>query len=186
MRFTDEVLATRTATPHETLRWFAIKTHSRAEQKAVDWLEGRGIECYVAMKFVKEQKRIFKRPAVAGLVFVRTTAEQLFEEQRRYGADKMFIYFERPTNHPQEISDCQMIPFILLTATSNESLEYIDSEVVEAKSGDMVRVTDGPFRGAVGKVIRIKGDRRLVVNIEGVTAVVTHHLPSSMIEKIEE
>lgn len=186
MRFTDEVLTTRTATPHETLRWFAIKTHNRAEQKAIDWLEGRGIECYIAMKFVKEQKRIIKRPAVAGLVFVRTTAEQLLEEQKRYGTDKMFIYFERPTNHPQEISDSQMIPFILLTANEGDALEYIDSEVVEAKRGDMVRVTAGPFRGAIGKIIRIKGDRRLVVNIEGVTAVATHHLPSSMIEKIEE
>lgn len=185
MRFTDEVLASRTATPHESLRWFAIKTHNRAEQKVVDWFEERGMECYVAMKSTKEQNRVIRRPAVAGLVFVRTTARELLEEQRKYGTDKMFIYFERPTNHPQEISDSQMIPFILLTASGSESLEYIDSEIVEAKRGDKVRVTGGPFRGAVGKIIRIKGDRRLVVNIEGVTAVVTHHLPSNLIERLD-
>ena len=54
MRFTEEVLSTRTATPHESLRWFAVKTHNRAEKSLVDRLEARGIECYLAMKVTKE------------------------------------------------------------------------------------------------------------------------------------
>lgn len=185
MRFTEEVLSTRTATPHESLRWFAVKTHNRAEKSLVDRLEARGIECYLAMKVTKEHGRTVRRAAVAGLVFVRTTAEQLFEEQRSYGSDKMFIYFERPTNHPQVIPDREMIPFILITATGDEGLEYIDSEIVGAKRGDRVRVTGGPFKGTVGRIVRIKGDRRLVINIEGVTAVVTHHLPSNLIERLD-
>ena len=186
MTFVEEVLSTRTATPHDTLCWFAVKTHNRAEKSLAERLAARGIECYVAMKVSREQGRVVRRPAVAGLVFVRTTADQLFEEQRLYGADKMFIYFERPTNHPQVIPDREMIPFILITTTGDEGLEYIDSELLKAKRGDLVRVIGGPFKGAVGRIVRIKGDRRLAIDIEGVAAVVTHHLPSNLIERIEE
>lgn len=186
MRFEEEVLSTRSATPHPTLQWFAVKTRNRAEMTLAERLESRGIECYIAKKVSRENGRNVTRPAVAGLLFVRTTAEQLIEEQRLYGADKMFIYFERPTNNPQVIPDREMIPFILITATGDEGFEYIDSELIGAKRGDKVRVIGGPFKGAEGRILRIKGDRRLVINIEGITAVATHHLPSNLIERIEE
>lgn len=40
-----------------------------------------------------------------------------------------------------------------------------------------MRVTEGPFKGAEGYIKRIKGNRRLIVSIEGVVAVATTYIP---------
>jgi len=50
---------------------------------------------------------------------------------------------------------------------------------------DRVRVIDGEFKGAEGYIKRIKGNRRLVVAIEGVVAVATAYIPSCYLEKVD-
>lgn len=52
------------------------------------------------------------------------------------------------------------------------------------KVGDRIRVIAGPFRGAQGRLLRVKGHKRLVVEIEDVMAVATTYLPPRMIERI--
>ena len=52
------------------------------------------------------------------------------------------------------------------------------------RSGVRVRVTEGPFKGAEGYIKRIKGNRRLIVSIEGVVAVATTYIPGCFLEKI--
>ena len=48
----------------------------------------------------------------------------------------------------------------------------------------MVRVIDGDFKGVVGKVARVCGQQRVVVEIKGVCLVSTAYIPSAFIEKI--
>ena len=45
-------------------------------------------------------------------------------------------------------------------------------------------VTDGPFKGAEGCIHRIKGNRRLIVAIQGVCAVATAYIPQCFLRKI--
>jgi transcription antitermination factor NusG len=49
-----------------------------------------------------------------------------------------------------------------------------------------VRIIGGMFAGAEGVFVRVKGDRRVVVNIEGLVAVATTFVHPSMIEKITD
>ena len=44
----------------------------------------------------------------------------------------------------------------------------------------------GIFEGAEGTLLRIKGDRRVVVSIPGVIAVATANIHASLLEKIKE
>jgi transcription antitermination factor NusG len=52
--------------------------------------------------------------------------------------------------------------------------------------GDEVRVTGGPFKGAEGYIKRIRGNRRLVVALEGIIAVATTYIPGRFLEKMPE
>lgn len=63
---------------------------------------------------------------------------------------------------------------MLVTSTGDPGLEYLGEEPSDLRSGDRVRVTEGPFKGAEGYIKRIKGNRRLIVSIEGVVAVATN------------
>ncbi len=183
--FCDYVKATRKAPAEDGLSWFAVKTTSHGEQRLADHLRGQGIEYFYPIRVDMDGERKVRRPAISGLVFIRTTPQRLIEEQIRYGLERMFIYFERPTNHPLVVPDSQMVPFILVSSTEETQLEYIENRLLESKRGDRVRVIAGQFEGAEGRVVRIKSNRRLVIDVEGIAAIVTHHIPSYQLQKIE-
>lgn len=48
----------------------------------------------------------------------------------------------------------------------------------------LVRVTEGDFTGVEGRVARVSGQQRVVVEIEGLCIVTTAYIPSAFIEKI--
>ena len=54
--------------------------------------------------------------------------------------------------------------------------------IIIFKDGETVKVTDGPFKGAEGHIVRIKKDRRLVVTIRGVAAVATTFIHPQFLE----
>ena len=48
----------------------------------------------------------------------------------------------------------------------------------------ITRVTEGDFTGVEGRVARVSGQQRVVVEIEGLCIVTTAYIPSAFIEKI--
>ena len=53
------------------------------------------------------------------------------------------------------------------------------------KSGDLVRVIDGPFTGVVGRVGRAAGQQRVFVVLDSVCTVATAYIPNDFIQIIE-
>lgn len=47
----------------------------------------------------------------------------------------------------------------------------------------MVRVMDGEFAGVEGRVARVSGQQRVVVEVEGVCLIATAYIPSAVLEK---
>ena len=66
---------------------------------------------------------------------------------------------------------------------SEPGFEFFPDEAIDYRSGDKVRVTGGPFKGAEGYIKRIRGNRRLIVALEGVIAVATTYIPGCFLEK---
>lgn len=169
----------------DSLHWYAIKVPNRSEFRVQQFLQQHEIECYLPIVHIlKGEKRQIK-PAIPCLIFVKTTNDKMLSLQQEYGSDKMFIYFERPTRKLLVVPDAQMITFMLVTSIHDTGLEYIDTEIVVKKRGEKVRVTGGVFEGAEGIIVRIKNSKRLIVSIEGVTAVATTYIPNCFLEKIE-
>ena len=76
--------------------------------------------------------------------------------------------------------------FILVTSSGEKGLEYLGDDRTEFYVGEPVRVIDGPFKGAEGYIRRIKGNRRLVVTIQGICAVATSYIPQCFLQKINK
>ena len=53
------------------------------------------------------------------------------------------------------------------------------------KSGDVVKVIDGDFKGVVGKVARVAGQQRIIIEIEGLCMIATAYVPSAFIELLK-
>lgn len=79
-----------------------------------------------------------------------------------------------------------MMNFIRVTSVDNEYIQLVNPEQCRYKSGDLIRVMEGDFKGIVGKVARIQGQQRVVVEIKGLCLVATAYVPTGFIQKIEE
>ena len=98
-----------------------------------------------------------------------------------------YVGMQNKEHHlPVIVPDDQMRSFILVAGTYEESVIYVEPAELQLVRGQKVRVMGGVFEGAVGEFVRIRRDRRVVVNIEGVMAVATTFIHSSLVEPITD
>jgi transcription antitermination factor NusG len=88
-------------------------------------------------------------------------------------------------NPPLTIPYEDMMNFIRVSSIKDEHVMVVEQEHCHYKSGDNVLVTQGKFEGVRGKVARICGQQRVVVNLEGVCMVATAYIPSAFIQIID-
>ena len=168
--------------------WYAIKTLPLKELKMKGVLDMRNVETYLPLTIRRFEVngRVWMRkwPAVASLLFLRCTEQQVVDLQTEFGRREVFIYYDRDTHRPLIIPSDQMRIFMLVASSGEEGLEWLDPEQAALKAGDRVRVTGGFFSGAEGRLIRIRNRKRLLVTIEGVAAVATTYIPKCFIERL--
>lgn len=168
--------------------WYALKVFYNRVFELEKQLSQEGVRSYIPLLHedtVAGDKKIRKRkPAVSSLMFIRQSEHYLLELQDRMKASCPFMaYFDRETKKPAVIPDREMELFMQITSADTSDLEYFSDEAIDYRSGDKVRVTGGPFKGAEGYIKRIRGNRRLIVALEGVIAVATTYIPGCFLEK---
>ena len=168
-------------------QWYALRVTYNRELKVKSELEMRGVECFVPMHYNEEVRRgkVVRglMPSVHNLIFVRMGKDEMQEYKASTTMPIRYI-MDVSTNKPLVVPDRQMNNFIAVAGTNSEQLIYLDPHTLHLRSGDRVRVTGGIFAGCEGVFVRIKGDRRIVVEIPGVVAVATAYVHQSLIERI--
>ena len=71
------------------------------------------------------------------------------------------------------------------TSTDSEHVRIVSAEQCHYKSGDTVKVIGGEFEGVIGKVARVAGQQRVVVEISGLCLVATAYIPTDFIEIVK-
>lgn len=157
--------------------WFAMSAPYRRELKAKEHLANLGIESFVPMtKAVVERKGIKKRetiPAIHNLIFVHTSRTTIKQIKQRV---KYLQYRTNPCNgknKPIIVPDKDMAQFIAITNARMEEITYLQPNEIDIEKGTKVRIHGSTFNGIEGIFVKIKGkrNRRVVVLIEGLTAV---------------
>lgn len=170
-------------------KWFAIRVTYNREMKVKRELDSIHIENFLPMKskiiFRGEKKIKELVPAIHNLIFLHTTKEQLKEYKATTTLPIRYI-MNRETREPITIPDYQMSNFIAVAGNAAEQIVYLDPNLSNFKKGDKVRVIGGVFEGAEGYFMRIKGDRRVVVCINGIAAVATAFIHPSLVTKIDD
>ena len=137
----------------------------------------------------KEHKVItYKKPLVASLMFIRCTESFLKTLKNNHLTD--FSYYTGTKQQgkqlqivPAVIPDDQMQKFIWFT-TKDYGIEYL-GEPKDIKLGDRVIVIEGPFKGLVGNIKRIKKDRKFVITIGNIASFTIEGITHKMVQKIE-
>ena len=138
-------------------------------------------------QFEKAGPLIYKRvPVVSSLLFVRAPQDRLPEVDACV-KEKGFVYRTADRKTEAVIPDKQMAMFQLVCSSGAEGLEFFaDDDMTRYKTGDKVRVLEGPLKGAEGYIKRIRKDRRLLVAIEGFIAVASSFIPPQFLEKVPD
>jgi len=169
--------------------WFAIRVTYNRELKVKEDLDSRGITNFVPMQYRREERHgvIVKRlvPSVHNLIFIHITPSQMKEYKMTTELPIRYI-MDRETRKPITVPNREMESFIKVAGTYDEKLVYLNPDPGDFSHGERVRIIGGIFAGAEGVFVRVKGDRRVVINVEGLVAVATTFVHPSMIEKITE
>lgn len=144
-------------------------------------------------RYIQEGALIFQRkPIITSIIFVRAEEKDLplvegTLKEEGSNTCKGFIYKNAVRKEYAVIPDSQMASFRLVTARGSEGLEFhSEDSFTRYREGTRVRVTEGPFKGAEGYIKRIKRDRRLLVNVEGIVAVVASYIEPQYLEIVKE
>lgn len=177
-----------TATATEK-KWYPLRVTYQQEMKVKHDLDSKKIECFIPMTYVYKmhgERRIKQlKPAIHNLIFVRLSEVEIKEYKERSPLPIRYI-MNRETRKPITIPDRQMHNFIGVAGTYDEQLIYLDPNPQNWKKGQRVRIMGGIFNGYEGRFLRIKGDRRVVVEIPGIIAVATGYIHPSLIEPIAD
>ena len=188
--------------PSRNKQWYVLRVSYGRILKAKDFVEAKGLECYVPLRYkeVRKQgkKRIITEPFLSSFLFVHATAEQvetlLYEikvstnESRNllsYYFDHTYQRQDNPDrNPPLIIRDEAMDNFIKLTSIKNPHVIPVTSENIQYKLGDHVIVTEGDFEGIQGRVARIAGQQRVIVELFGGCLVASAYIPKEAMRKV--
>lgn len=181
--------------PAGNKQWFVLRVSYGRIDKAKTFVEAKGIECYVPLRYkeVRKQgkKRIIPIPLLPSFIFVYATAEQvetLLHDNKVVANESraLLSYYFNHTIHRQDnpdrnppliIRDEAMNNFISLTSLKNPHIIHITSNNIQFKLGDNVVVTEGEFNGVHGRVARIAGQQRVVVELFDGCLVATAYVP---------
>ena len=181
--------------PNGNKLWFVLRVSYGRIDKAKTYVEAKGLECYVPLQYkeVRKQgkKRIIPIPLLPSLIFIHASAEQveaLLHDNKVVSNESRALlsyYFDHTIhcqnnpdrNPPLTIQDEAMNNFIRLTSIKNPHIIPITSNNIQFKLGDNVVVTEGEFKGIHGRVARIAGQQRVVVELFDGYLVATAYVP---------
>ena len=190
--------------PDANKQWFVLRVTYGRIVKAKAFIEAKGIESYVPLHY-KEiwkqgKKRIITEPLIPSFLFVHASAERvdyLLQDKSNKPLENraLLSYYYDHTSHceksptknpPLVISDAAMDNFIRLTSIHNPHIIPVTSENIKYKLGDEVVITEGEFKDIHGRVARIAGQQRVLVELFDGCLVATAYIPKEAMKMYNE
>ena len=184
-----------------TKRWFALRVSYGSVLKAKEIIDACHIDCFAPMRHKPitkhAKKHIITEPLIPSFIFVHSLQEVVDAmlndknvnsiESRpllSYYYDHTSYRSDNPKrNPPFVIRDEAMNNFIKLTSVNNPHVIPVTSQNIQYKLGDHVVVTEGDFEGIQGRVARIAGQQRVIIELFSGCLVATAYIPKEAMRK---
>lgn len=173
--------------------WFVLRASYGRERKAYQFIQNDHTDAYIPMHYVfKIQGRRRKKtlePLLPNILFVYADKEKVESYVKHTPALSFLRYYynhlikdANGDNPPLTIGFDDMMNFVNVTNIDNEHIRLVEPSECNFKSGDIVRVVEGVFKGICGRVARVTGQQRVIVTIEGLCSVATAYIPTAFLE----
>src|ERR1700744_2763818 len=155
----------------DTLKWFPVYTHARAEKKAYQALLNKGIETYLPLhrqlKQWSDRKKWVEEPLIKSYLFVHIAEHEQTEVLMTKGISRFIYFSEKITSMP----DKQIEELRLLMASPYE-LEITEENL---QPGENIVIKAGPLKGMTGEIISYRSQKQLILRLESLGCSIIVH-----------
>lgn len=176
------------------IHWYPMRITYNREMKIKSLLDELNIENFVPMRSEYVNTRSGKKkklvPAIRNLIFVRSSKETLTGLKMNMAGFEPMRYITKKSliNGQHEIlfvPDKQMGDFMKVASSPEDRYFVLDNNDFINKVGKRVEITEGYFAGVEGVIKRIKRNKHVVVQIEGVAAVAITFVPANCLSILD-
>lgn len=182
--------------PASDKQWFVFRASYGREDQAAEQIVDDGTFVYIAKRWIRKtvngkQKKV-QESLIPNLLFVYAKYEKAEVYIKNTPSLSYLSYyynhFATDRNHknpPLIIPTREMVNFILATSCSSEHLMFVKPSQCHFKGGELVRVTEGAFKGVEGRVARVSGQQRVVVSLSDIGLISTAYIPTAFLQVID-
>ena len=193
----NALLATKTKHPQkeELPHWYALRCTYGREKTAYDYMVAKGITAFYpttdTVKLIKGKRKVVTESRLPNIFFAYGTEEEI----KTYVYDNVNLPFlrfyyrhvhvgRRIEKIPMIVPDYQMESLKIICAADADNTIVSLVEVPKFEKGQLVRVTDGAFKGVIGRVARWQGQQRVGVIVDDLVTVITAYVPSGFLQML--
>jgi transcriptional antiterminator RfaH len=160
--------------------WYILKTKSNHEKKVFNQLVDKGflafLPLYETIRIWSDRKKKVEIPLIPTYVFVKCAEPELIKAAQTTGvAWIMRDVRQYAIVHDHEIENLRIF--------LSEDVENQVIDLDKYETGEIVKVTYGPFQGMIGTALNLQSEYRVKIEISSLGANFTVSVPKSQLEK---
>lgn len=178
---------------NEAEHWYALRTTYGREKLAYEYILNKGGKAfYPTIRVTKEisgKRKVVEESRLPNIFFAYGTENKIKE----FVYDNIHLpflrfyyhYFRQGGNRVKEpmiIPNRQMESLMIICKAESENIIISSKTIEKFAKGQPVRITEGKFKGVMGRVARYQGQQRVAVEIEGLMTVITAYVPSAFLK----
>ena len=187
---------TKQTQKEEIPHWYALRCTYGREKTAYDYMVAKGITAFYpttsVVKLIKGKRQTVTESRLPNIFFAYGTEKEI----KTYVYDNVNLPFlrfyyrhvhvgRRIEKITMIVPNYQMDSLKIICAADTENTIVSLVEVPKFEKGQLVKVTEGAFKGVIGRVARWQGQQRVGVVVDDLVTVVTAYIPSAFIELIK-
>lgn len=175
--------------------WYALRATYGREKKAYEYLISKNVVAFhptlTTMKVVNGRRMLVEESRLPNIFFAYGTEDEIkafvYDNVNlsflRFYYRKVFVD-KKIRQEPLIVPDHQMESFKIICASEAADIIVASSDIPQFKTGQMVRVIDGVFKGVIGKVARYQGQQRVAIIIDGLLTIASAYVPNAFLEPV--
>lgn len=167
--------------------WYAMRVTYGRELKVQAALDNK-FKTYVP-KCYKTVNRFGHRryeiaTQISNLIFVYASFNSLQEEKNTDTAAQYLRYIKKRNDEYLTIPNKQMEDFMRVSELPDEKLIPIDITEGTKLNGQKVRIIKGELAGVEGRIMRLQGNKKVMVNVSNLIAYAISFVPPECLVKV--
>lgn len=168
--------------------WYAVRTMRPFELERVLEPLLPGVYFPKETVYTSHGKAATVKPVIANIMFLKGCEERILELEKdgrtlTTGIPQFWVYRNVAGTQLQPITESEMNLLFMLTGPEETRCEIYNKDNFLA--GQEVEVIAGPFAGYRGHTRRVRKDRHVLVQIEGVCVLMLPYIHPDLLSKIE-